>query len=215
MSIRVDETKSDIEATEPVIPTTCSPEDLPDEELLYDLADLFKVFSDTTRIKILYALMGRELCVADIAEATATSQSAVSHQLRTLKQSHLVKFRRDGRNILYSLADDHVYTMLNQGMSHICEWQPTTVPARPAPKPQKQGKEPTMKKQFKLDEIDCANCARELQDELAKLEGVKSVSVNFMTQKLTLEADDAEFDEVLNRVVEFTADAEPDCEIIL
>ena len=91
------------------------------EELLYDLADLFKVFSDTTRIKILYALMGRELCVADIAEATATSQSAVSHQLRTLKQSHLVKFRRDGRNILYSLADDHVYTMLNQGMSHICE----------------------------------------------------------------------------------------------
>lgn len=97
------------------------PESLPDEELLYDLADLFKVFGDTTRIKILYALMGRELCVADIAEATETSQSAVSHQLRTLKQSHLVKFRRDGRNILYSLADDHVYTMLNQGMSHICE----------------------------------------------------------------------------------------------
>ena len=100
---------------------TCSPEDLPDEELLYDLADLFKVFSDTTRIKILYALMGRELCVADIADATQTSQSAVSHQPRTLKSSHLVKFRRDGRNILYSLADDHVYTMLNQGMSHICE----------------------------------------------------------------------------------------------
>ena len=105
----------------PAAPTHCAPEDLPDEELLYDLADLFKVFSDTTRIKILYALMGRELCVADIAEATETSQSAVSHQLRTLKQAHLVKFRRDGRNILYSLADDHVYTMLNQGMSHICE----------------------------------------------------------------------------------------------
>ena len=111
MSSHADETKTGIEATEPIVPTTCSPEDLPDEE----------VFSDTTRIKILYALMGRELCVADIAEATATSQSAVSHQLRTLKQSHLVKFRRDGRNILYSLADDHVYTMLNQGMSHICE----------------------------------------------------------------------------------------------
>ena len=78
-----------------------------------------------------------------------------------------------------------------------------------------------MKKQYKLDEIDCANCARELQDELAKLEGVKAVSVNFMTQKLTIQADDArfdaivQFDEVLNRVVEFTADAEPDCEIIL
>ena len=94
---------------------------LPPDETLYDLAELFKVFGDSTRIKILYALMGRELCVADIAEATETSQSAVSHQLRTLKQSHLVKFRRDGRNILYSLADDHVYTMLNQGMSHICE----------------------------------------------------------------------------------------------
>ena len=105
---------------EPLV-TVCSPDDLPDEELLYDLADLFKVFSDTTRIKILYALMGRELCVADIAEANETSQSAVSHQLRILKQSHLVKFRRDGRNINYSLADDHVYTMLNQGMSHICE----------------------------------------------------------------------------------------------
>ena len=98
-----------------------TPEEMPDEELLYDLADLFKIFSDTTRIKILYALMGRELSVSDIAEATETSQSAVSHQLRILKQSRLVKFRRDGRNINYSLADDHVDTMLNQGMSHICE----------------------------------------------------------------------------------------------
>ena len=98
-----------------------TPEEMPDEELLYDLADLFKIFSDTTRIKILYALMGRELSVSDIAEATETSQSAVSHQLRILKQSRLVKFRRDGRNINYSLADDHVYPMLNQGMSHICE----------------------------------------------------------------------------------------------
>lgn len=99
----------------------CAFEGLPDEELLYDLADLFKVFSDTTRIKILFALMDGELRVADIAEATGTSQSAVSHQLRTLKQSHLVKFERDGRNILYSLADDHVYTMLNVGLSHVCE----------------------------------------------------------------------------------------------
>ena len=96
-------------------------EELPDEELLYDLADLFKVFSDTTRIKILFSLMGKELCVADIAEACGSTQSAVSHQLRTLKQAHLVKFERDGRNVVYSLADDHVYTMLNQGMSHICE----------------------------------------------------------------------------------------------
>lgn len=98
-----------------------TPSEMPDEELLYDLADLFKVFSDTTRIKILFALMGRELCVADIAEETGTTQSAVSHQLRTLKSARLVRFQRDGRNVLYSLADDHVYTMLNQGLSHICE----------------------------------------------------------------------------------------------
>ena len=96
-------------------------EDMPDEELLYDLADLFKVFADTTRIKILYALMGRELAVGDIAELVGATQSAVSHQLRSLKQARLVRFQRDGKNIIYSLADDHVYTMLAQGMTHICE----------------------------------------------------------------------------------------------
>ncbi len=93
---------------------------LPDEELLYDLADLFKVFADTTRIKILYSLMGKERCVADIAEAVNGTQSAVSHQLRILKQAHLVKFPRDGQNIIYELSDDHVYTMLSPGMTHIC-----------------------------------------------------------------------------------------------
>ncbi|WP_425592234.1 ArsR/SmtB family transcription factor [Eggerthella sinensis] len=97
------------------------PEGMPDEEILYDLADLFKVFGDTTRIKILYALMGQELCVADLAELIGATQSAVSHQLRTLKQARLVKFQRDGKNVIYSLSDDHVYTMLAQGMTHICE----------------------------------------------------------------------------------------------
>ena len=95
--------------------------DLPAEELLYDLADLFKVFSDTTRIKILYALMGRSLCVADIAEECGSTQSAVSHQLRTLKQARLVRCQRAGRNMLYSLADDHVCTMLDQGLTHVQE----------------------------------------------------------------------------------------------
>lgn len=94
---------------------------LPDEEMLYDLADLFKVFADTTRIKILYSLMETELPVAAIAEAVGVSQSAVSHQLRSLKQAHLVKFRKDGKQIIYSLSDDHVYTMLSQGLTHICE----------------------------------------------------------------------------------------------
>ena len=91
---------------------------MPDEELLYDLADLFKVFGDTTRIKILYALMTKDRCVADLAEEIGATQSAVSHQLRTLKQSRLV---RDGKNVIYSLSDDHVHTMLAQGMTHICE----------------------------------------------------------------------------------------------
>ena len=99
----------------------CVAEPMPDEELLYELADLFKVFGDTTRIKILYSLMGNDLCVADIAELVGASQSAVSHQLRTLKQARLVKFQRDGKNVIYSLSDDHVYTMLAQGMTHICE----------------------------------------------------------------------------------------------
>ena len=72
-----------------------------------------------------------------------------------------------------------------------------------------------MKKRFKLDEIDCANCARKLEDAIKKVDGVKSASVNFMTQKLTLEADDNEFDDVLERVVKLTADVEPDCEIII
>ena len=96
-------------------------EAMPDEELLYDLADLFKVFSDTTRIKILYSLMTGERRVADIAETIGATQSAVSHQLRILKAARLVKFQRDGKSIIYSLADDHVYTMLAQGLSHICE----------------------------------------------------------------------------------------------
>ena len=94
---------------------------MPDEEILYDLADLFKVFSDTTRIKILYSLMSGERRVADIADTIGATQSAVSHQLRILKTARLVKFQRDGKNVLYSLVDDHVYTMIAQGMNHVCE----------------------------------------------------------------------------------------------
>ena len=94
---------------------------LPDEELLFDVADLFKAFADTTRIKILYALMDHSLCVADIAEVVGVSQSAISHQLRTLKQARLVRAQRDGKNVIYSLSDDHVFTMLAQGLTHICE----------------------------------------------------------------------------------------------
>ena len=94
---------------------------LPDEELLYDLAELYKIFGDSTRIKILYVLFESEMCVCDIATLLNMSMSAISHQLRVLKQAQLIKFRRDGRTVFYSLADDHVRTILEQGMDHICE----------------------------------------------------------------------------------------------
>ena len=93
-------------------------ETMPEETELYDLAELFKVFGDSTRIKILYALFESELCVNDIAQVVGISQSAVSHQLRLLKTSKLVKFRREGKAMYYSLDDDHVRSMIALGMEH-------------------------------------------------------------------------------------------------
>ena len=94
---------------------------IPNDEILYDLADLFKVFSDSTRIKILCALFQSELCVCDLAALLNTSQSAISHQLRVLKSSRLVKFRRDGKVIYYSLSDDHIEHIFNEGFKHVTE----------------------------------------------------------------------------------------------
>ena len=94
---------------------------MPEEETLYDLAELYKVFGDTTRIKILYALFESEMCVCDIAQLLGISISAISHQLRILKQARLVRFRREGKTVFYSLADDHVRSILGQGMEHITE----------------------------------------------------------------------------------------------
>ena len=94
---------------------------VPEKETLDDIAELFKGFADATRVHILSLLVERELCVTDIAEAVALSQSAISHQLRILKQMHLIKFRREGKNILYSLADDHVKTILQMGLEHVLE----------------------------------------------------------------------------------------------
>lgn len=92
-----------------------------DEELIYDLADLFKIFADSTRIRILFCLSDKENCVGDIAAALEMSQTAISHQLRILKQSHLVRCRRDGKQMYYSLADDHVKTILDAGLEHVEE----------------------------------------------------------------------------------------------
>ena len=94
---------------------------MPDEDQLFLLAELFKVFSDSTRIRIICALAEEELCVCDIADLLGASQSAVSHQLRVLKTSKLVKFRKEGKTVFYSLADEHVIRILSQGMEHIME----------------------------------------------------------------------------------------------
>ena len=110
-----------------------APPVLPDDEVLYELADLFRVFGDSTRIKILYALHDDELCVQDIANAVQLSQSAVSHQLRVLKDSKLVRFRRDGKTIYYALDDDHVRSILSMGMDHIEECCPQNAVSSAAP----------------------------------------------------------------------------------
>ena len=97
---------------------------LPAEELLYDLSELFKVFGDSTRIRILFVLFEAEVCVCDLAQALNMTQSAVSHQLRILKQNRLVKSRREGKSVFYSLSDDHVRSIIGQGMEHITEDRP-------------------------------------------------------------------------------------------
>ena len=96
-------------------------EKMPPEEALYDLSELFKVFGDSTRIRILFVLFEAEVCVCDLAKALNMTQSAVSHQLRILKQNRLVKSRRAGKSVFYSLADEHVRTIIDQGLEHIEE----------------------------------------------------------------------------------------------
>ena len=96
-------------------------QELPDEDTLYDLSELFRIFGDSTRIRILYVLFEAEMCVCDIAALLGMTQSAISHQLRALKNARLVKARREGKVVFYSLSDDHVKTIINQGMSHVTE----------------------------------------------------------------------------------------------
>ena len=94
---------------------------MPDEQQLLDLSEFFKVFGDSTRIKILYVLSQSEMCVCDLAELLEMTQSAISHQLRVLKQMKLVKNRREGKTVYYSLADGHIQNIISQGMEHIQE----------------------------------------------------------------------------------------------
>ncbi len=96
-------------------------QNMPKDEVIYDLAEFFKMFADSTRMKIIYALMDKELCVGDIADIVGTTQSAISHQLRILKQSKLVKYRKDGKIVYYSLDDEHIYQIVKKGREHIEE----------------------------------------------------------------------------------------------
>ena len=96
-------------------------QELPSEDTLYDLTELFRIFGDSTRIRILYVLFEAEMCVCDIAQLLGMTQSAISHQLRALKNARLVKSRREGKTVFYALADDHVKTIINQGLEHVSE----------------------------------------------------------------------------------------------
>jgi DNA-binding transcriptional ArsR family regulator len=113
------EEKNNLQARDDIVTKVL--EQQPDDEILYDLAELFKVFGDSTRIKILYSMFETELCVNDIAKLLNLSQSSVSHQLRILKSSKLVKFRREGKSVYYSLDDEHVRAILSMGMEHVEE----------------------------------------------------------------------------------------------
>ena len=94
---------------------------IPGEDTLYDLTELFRIFADSTRIRILYVLLESEMCVCDIAALLGMTQSAISHQLRALKNARLVKSRREGKTVFYSLTDDHVKTIIDQGLEHVSE----------------------------------------------------------------------------------------------
>lgn len=96
-------------------------DNMPNEVVLYDLAEFFKVFGDSTRIKILYALLAAEMCVQDLADLLNMNQPAISHQLRILKQAHVVKYRKDGKFVIYALDDEHVNQILAQGIAHLSE----------------------------------------------------------------------------------------------
>lgn len=170
---------------------------MPPHDRLVHLGDFFKVFGEPTRIKILYSLFEAELCVCAIAELLEMEQSAVSHQLRVLREARLVKSRREGKTVYYSLADDHVELIIAQGFQHITEG------------------EHTMKKTFKMEELDCAHCAAKMEDGIRKLEGVREIAVNFLAQKMIIEADEERFDDIMKQVVRVVKKVDPRCEVLL
>ena len=170
--------------------------EMPHDDLLCDLGNFFKVFGDPTRIKILYSLFESELCVCAIAELLGMEQSAISHQLRVLKEAKLVTSRREGKTVFYSLADDHVNLIIAQGYNHITEG------------------ERTVKKTFRMEDLDCAHCAAKMEDGIRKLDGVSEVHINFLAQKMIIEAEEDRFDDIMKQAVKIVKKIEPDCRIV-
>lgn len=174
---------------------------MPDEDMLYDAAELFKVFGDSTRTRILSALFIEELCVCDIAEILGMTKSAVSHQLRTLRQTKIVKARRSGeRGFLFARRRPH--------LAHLQDRDGT--PSRKRLKNSYKG-DIIMKKVIRLQDLDCANCAAKMERGIEKIKGVNSVSVDFMTQKIVLDCDDNAVDEIIVEMKKVCHKIEPDC----
>ena len=166
---------------------------LPQDEVLYDLAELFKIFGDSTRVKILYALLEAELCVCDIAKLMDVSQSAVSHQLH-FEPGHGAYSGRSGDPLSRAaVSSPYIRTKIQY-------FEKGAI---------------VMKKTFKMIDLDCANCAAKMEAAIKKIDGVQDATVSFMTQKLTIQADDARFDAVVQEAVKACKKVEPDCEIVL
>ena len=172
-------------------------EQMPPDEKLNRLAELFKVFGDPTRVKILYSLFESELCVCAIAELLGMTQSAISHQLKVLKDANLVSFRREGKTIYYSLADDHVNLIIAQGFNHITE------------------EERMVKNTYMMEDLDCAHCAAKMEEQIRKLEGVSEVSINFFAQKMIIELDEERAEDIMNQAQRAVKKVDPNCSILI
>ena len=170
-------------------------ERLPDEEVLYDLAELYKIFGDTTRVKLLYILFEGEMCVQHLAELLQVSQSAVSHQLRILKGARLTggtvrQYIMRWRTIMFVKLSSVEWNILQNS------------------------EETNMIKTFKLTELDCPVCANKMQEAVAKIDGVSQARVDFLVMKLTIEAEENDFPRILKQAGKVVRKVEPDCELI-
>jgi DNA-binding transcriptional ArsR family regulator len=164
-------------------------QEMPDEDTLFELSELFKIFGDSTRIKILYVLFESEMCVCDIAQLLNMTQSAISHQLQVLNRVLLL----GRRPCTHHFRAGHGTRCRIKNLLEVL----------------------IMKKHFKLIDLDCANCAAKMEDAIKKIDGVNDATVSFMTQKMTVDADDSRFDEIMKKIVKTCKRVEPDCTIVL